>query len=145
MNELSINDAADAFGVHEDTVRRWISDGRIAAEKRRKGRRRYYIPSSDTDTIIPQTHEIDVTRLTNEIFRQREVLITLFDVMSQLHVGETVIADEVRQTNAKLDKLTAKIDDPTSKCVKLEAITLKPQHRVKYRKYWWQFWLSEKP
>jgi excisionase family DNA binding protein len=38
MDELSVKDAAKALGMHADTVRRWISDGKIAAEKRGKGR-----------------------------------------------------------------------------------------------------------
>jgi len=40
MEEFSVKDAAKALGVHADTVRRWVSDGKIVAEKRGKGRGR---------------------------------------------------------------------------------------------------------
>jgi hypothetical protein len=135
--------------VHADTVRRWISDGKIVAEKRGKGRGQYYIPASAIDTfrttedIIVQTHEIDVTGLTNEIYEQRAAVIRLFERIGDMHISDIETAEQVRDINKKLEKVTAKIDELTSK--------LQPQfecaasEKAKYREYWWQFWLPENP
>jgi excisionase family DNA binding protein len=142
MDELSVKDAAKALGVHADTVRRWISDGKIVAEKRGKGRGQYYIPASAIDTfrttkdIIMQTREIDVTGLTNEIYEQRVAVIKLFERISDMHISEIETADQVRDISAKLEKIIAKIDKLTEGATSEE---------VKYREYWWQFWLPEKP
>ena len=46
MDGLSVKDAAKALGVHADTVWRWISDGKIIAKKRGKGRGQYCTPAS---------------------------------------------------------------------------------------------------
>jgi excisionase family DNA binding protein len=141
MNELSVKDAAKALGVHADTVRRWISDGKIVAEKRGKGRGQYYIPASAIDTfrttkdIIMQTREIDVTGLTNEIYEQRVAVIKLFERISDMHISEIETADQVRDINKKLEKIIAKIDKLA------EGAT----SEVRHREYWWQFWLPEKP
>ena len=142
MDELSVKDAAKALGVHADTVRRWISDGKIVAEKRGKGRGQYYIPASAIDTfrtttdVIMQTREIDVTGLTNEIYEQREAVIKLFERIGDMHLGDIETADQIRDISAKLEKITAKIDKLTE---------LAKSEEVKYREYWWQFWLPEKP
>ena len=99
MDELSVKDAAKALGVHADTVRRWISDGKIVAEKRRKGRGQYYIPASAIDTfrttqdITMQTREIDVTGLTNEIYEQRVAVMKLFERLSDMRISEIETAD----------------------------------------------------
>lgn len=42
---LSVQDAAAILGVHEDTIRRWIADGFLAAT--RCGRRLIRIPRSE--------------------------------------------------------------------------------------------------
>jgi excisionase family DNA binding protein len=142
MNELSVKDAAKALGVHADTVRRWISDGKIVAEKRGKGRGQYYIPASAIDTfrttkdIIMQTREIDVTGLTNEIYEQRVAVIKLFERISDMHISEIETADQVRDISAKLEKIIAKIDKLAEGATSEEA---------RHREYWWQFWLPEKP
>jgi len=137
------------LGVHADTVRRWISDGKIVAEKRGKGRGQYYIPASAIDTfrttkdIITQTHEIDVTGLTDEIYEQRVAVIKLFERIGDMHISDIETADQVREINKKLEKVTVKINELASK--------LEPQYeratneKVKYREYWWQFWLPENP
>jgi excisionase family DNA binding protein len=141
MNELSVKDAAKALGVHADTVRRWISDGKIVAEKRGKGRGQYYIPASAIDTfrttedIIVQTHEIDVTGLTNEIYEQRAAVIRLFERIGDMHISDIETAEQVRDINKKLEKIIAKIDKLA------EGAT----SEVRHREYWWQFWLPEKP
>ena len=142
MNELSVKDAAKALGVHADTVRRWISDGKIVAEKRGKGRGQYYIPASAIDTfrttedIIVQTHEIDVTGLTNEIYEQRAAVIRLFERIGDMHISDIETAEQVRDINKKLEKIIAKIDKLAEGATSEEA---------RHREYWWQFWLPEKP
>jgi excisionase family DNA binding protein len=149
MDELSVKDAARALGVHADTVRRWISDGKIVAEKRGKGRGQYYIPASAIDTfrttqdIIVQTHEIDVTGLTNEIYEQREAVIKLFDRVGDMHLNDIETAEHFRDINKKLEKVTAKIDELSSKLeLQNECAVSK---KAKYREYWWQFWRPESP
>ena len=149
MDELSVKDAAKALGVYADRVRRWITDGKIVAEKRGKGRGQYYIPASAIDTfrttkdIIMQTREIDVTGLTNEIYEQRVAGIRLFERIGDMHINDIEAADQIREINKKLEKVTVKIDELTSK--------LQPQYEgatrknVKYREYWWLFWLQENP
>ncbi len=142
MNELSVKDAAKALGVHADTVRRWISDGKIVAEKRGKGRGQYYIPASAIDTfrttedIIVQTHEIDVTGLTNEIYEQRAAVIRLFERIGDMHISDIETAEQVRDINKKLEKIIGKIDKLAEGAASEE---------VRHREYWWQFWLPEKP
>ena len=142
MNELSVKDAAKALGVHADTVRRWISDGKIVAEKRGKGRGQYYIPASAIDTfrttedIMVQTHEIDVTGLTNEIYEQRAAVIRLFERIGDMHISDIESAEQVRDISAKLEKIIAKIDKLAKGATSEE---------VRHREYWWQFWLPEKP
>ena len=146
MDELSVKDAAKALGVHADTVRRWISDGKIVAEKRGKGRGQYYIPASAIDTfrtttdVIMQTREIDVTGLTNEIYEQRAAVIKLFDRIGDMHINDIETAEQVRDINKKLEKVTAKIDELSSKLELRHETTSK---KVKYREYWWQFWLPD--
>jgi len=149
MDELSVKDAAKALGVHADTVRRWIGDGKIVAEKRGKGRGQYYIPASAIDTfrttedVIVQTREIDVTGLTNEIYEQREAVIKLFERIGEMHISDIETADQVREINKKLEKVTAKINELASK--------LEPQYEratnenIRHREYWWQFWRPENP
>jgi excisionase family DNA binding protein len=149
MDELSVKDAARALGVHADTVRRWISDGKIVAKKRGKGRGQYHIPASAIDTfrttqdIIVQTHEIDVTGLTNEIYEQREAVVKLFDRIGDMHLNDIETAEQVRDINKKLEKVTAKIDELSSKLeLQNECAVSK---KAKYREYWWQFWRPESP
>ena len=155
MEELSIKEAAKALGVHADTVRRWISEGKIVAEKRGKGTGQYYIPASAIDSFRPrdimmQPREIDVTGLTNEIYEQRFAVIKLFELISEKHLTEIAIADQTRDISARLTILSAKLDKLT---LKLESQVLdegaskeiKTIEEVRYREYWWQFWRPEKP
>ena len=86
--------------------------------------------------MIMQTREIDVTGLTNEIYEQRVAVIKLFERISDMHISEIETADQVRDISAKLEKIIAKIDKLTEGATSEE---------VKYREYWWQFWLPEKP
>jgi len=150
---LTIKEAAAVLGVHADTVRRWISNGKIAAEKRGKGRGQYYIPASaihsvrTTKEVLVQNPEVDITPLTSEIYEQRQAVIKLFDRMSEIHLGQTAIVEQVRQINTKLEKITANGDGLTKKRIQPDSATSEPQtapHEVKYREYWWQFWLPEK-
>jgi excisionase family DNA binding protein len=149
MDELSIKEAAKALGVHADTVRRWISEGKIVAEKRGKGTGQYYIPASAIDSFRPrdimmQPREIDVTGLTNEIYEQRLAVIKLFELISEKHLTEITIADQTRDISARIAILSPKLDKLTSK---LESQVLeeggskeiKTIDEVRHREYWWQF------
>ena len=45
-----------------------------------------------------QTHEIDVTGLTNEIYVQREAVIKLFDRIGDMHINDIETAEQDRDT-----------------------------------------------
>ena len=62
-----------------------------------------------------QTREIDVTGLTNEIYEQRVAVIKLFERIGDMHMSDIETAEQVRDINKKLEKVTAKIDELTSK------------------------------
>jgi len=149
VEELSIKEAATVLGVHPDTIKRWIKDGKIVAEKRGKGRGKYYVPAATIDSfrttkeITERPREIDATAITKEIYEQRDAVIRLCELISEMRASEISTGDQVQYMSAKLEELTAKIDALTPKLKPLDRGATDAE--VKYREHRWQFWRHEKP
>lgn len=49
---MTVKEVAVRFGVHPDTVRNWLRDGKINAERDPKDRRQFMIPETEIPKII---------------------------------------------------------------------------------------------
>lgn len=81
-NIYTVKSIADEFGIHEETVRRWIRDGKLVAQKA-NNRCGYFVTEEDLDAFCEANdYYYDEEENTEEIEREDE--ITDDDILDEL-------------------------------------------------------------
>ena len=91
---MTVKEVAMRFGVHPDTVRNWLRDGRINAERDPKDRRQFMIPETEIPKIMEfkRNRDVKAVEFAYFIFRADCLKKQIHDMELELARVEQIIS-----------------------------------------------------